>query len=317
MNRSYPKKFQGRNIIFPLLRYSPYYFRHLIVLSYRKDISGITSAVRENGRKQKRYLSALYDSILNLALEGYVDIMEEKIIPSTGQMLHHLFELTIRFDEFLDRHRKTENSLKLFDVLGDPCIKEQLTIFRNYVRTFGREEIIISYFKEMFTAHYDRYINLIKANSTQASFKETLEISRLDSGSSLASAMEIVRLFNDHQSKSKMFKEFSLLGTFAKFADDIADIKCDIKKNHLNLFFSLVNENPIEKINLYQGIKSNVQINFNWLSKNCPNTFSEYFRTMESYYDQITAPKLKLICELSIIPASLGFTADTEHNDRS
>ncbi len=310
-------KFPGRNIIFPLFHYSPYYIRHLLLLPYRKNVLEVTYTVTENGRKQKRYLSALYDSILNIALEGYVAIMEEKIIPSTGQMLHYLFDLTIRFDEFLDRNRKTEISLRLSDVLGDPSIKEQLSVFRNYVRMFGREEIIVTYFKEMFTAHYDRYINLIKTNSTRVSFNKTLEISQLDSGSSLASAMEIVRLFNDHQSNSKMFKEFYLLGTVGKFADDIADLVCDIKKNHLNLFCSLINEDPIEKINLYQGIKSNVQTDINWLRKNCPNTFAEYFRTMESYYNQITDPKLKLICELSIIPAFFGFTADPEHNDKS
>jgi lipase chaperone LimK len=125
--------------------------------------------------------------------------------------------------------------------------------------------------------------------------------------------MEIVRLFNNHSPNKKMQEEFFLLGTAGKFADDIGDIFSDIKRNHLNLFCSLVNDNPAEKEILYKGVNDNVKINFRWLNQNCYSTYTEYIKKMESFTKQITSKKLRLVFQLSIIPAIWGIHLDSEH----
>jgi len=136
--------------------------------------------------------------MFNILLEGYVEIMGEKVIPSTGHMLHFLLELTFRLDEYLDKRRKTNDSLSRKEMLEDPRIKEQLDIFHKYARLFGREEPITSYLKDMFANHYNHYVKLISSDVGQESFKETLEIAQTDTGRGLSSAMQIVRLFNMH-----------------------------------------------------------------------------------------------------------------------
>jgi len=255
--------------------------------------------------------------MLNILLEGYIEVTGEKINSSTGQMLYFLFEITISLDEYLDKHRKTNNSLSIKDVIEDPKIKKQINIFRNFIRLFDREESITSYLKEMFSAHYEHYIKLIKNDLNQLSFKNALEISQMDGGHSLSSTMEIVRLFNMHQPNQKMLHEFYLLGTAGKFAEDLSDLACDKQKGHLNLFLSLIKQQPIEEANLYRQIEIQGRIDFEWLNNNCNNTFFEYMNLMESYYSQITSPKVRFACDLSIIPAVLGRNWDPERHAAS
>lgn len=255
--------------------------------------------------------------MLNILLEGYVEIIGEKVIPSTGQMVQLLFDLTIRLDDYLDKHRKTNNSLNIKYVLEEPTIKEQRSRFHNYLRLFGREESITSYLKEMFAAHYDHYVRLISNDIEQETFKNTLEISQIDSGRSLSSSMEIVRLFNMHQPNQLMLDQFYLLGTVGKFAEDIVDLACDIQKGHLNLFCSLVKQHPEEKANLYREVEHQPHIDFKWLNKNCHKTFIEYLSFMESFYNQITSPQIRLVCDLSIVPAFLGRDFDPERHAAS
>ncbi len=310
MSSKFSLEFSGRKTISTLLHLSPYFLRHLV---FHPDIrnDGITGYSQQ--KKQKKYIAALYDSVLDIVLEGYAELMQEKNNPSTRQLFNHLFELTNQFDQFLDKHRNSDYSLKLKDVVESPSIKEQLNIFRNYVRTYGREDEIVTYIKNMFTNHYEHYVNLIRTEMIHESFKQTLDIVKMDSGWSSASAMEVIRLFNNHQPNERMLKEFKLIGTIVKFADDIGDIVCDIKRNHLNLFCSLVNDNPNEKKILYQSVDKNIKINFRWLNKYCHSTFAEYISIMESFYDQITSKKLRLVFELSIIPAIWGIHLDSEH----
>ena len=286
------------------------------MIPYRRDITELGYKLRESSRKQKRRLIALYDAMLNILLEGYIETMGEKIISPTGQMLSILFELTFRLDEYLDKHRKTNDSLSLKEALGDPRIKEQLNLFRNYVRLFGREKPITSYLKEMFATHYDHYVSLISTDVGRESFKNTLEISQMDSGRSISSAMEIVRLFNMHRPNQKILSEFYHLGTVLKFVEDIIDLACDMQKGHLNLFCSLVNQHPDEKANLYREIENQQRFDFEWLNKNCHKTFIEYLSLMESYFSQISSPKLKLVCDLSAVPIFLG-DYDPEHHAAS
>ncbi len=262
--------------------------------------------ISKKGKKQKRHLNALYDSMFNILLKGYVEIMRQKIIPATGQMIQFLFELTMELDEYLDKNRNTDHPLSREEVRENPRIKEQLSIFHNYIKLFGREEPISSYLKDMFSVHYNHYIKLIKTDVGRESFNNTLEISQIDSGQSLSSTMEIVRMFNMHQPNQSMLNEFYILGTVGKFAEDIIDLARDIQKGHLNLFFSLVKKYPDEMENLCKEVKQHKRIDFKWLNKNCHRTFIEYTNIMDDYYSQLTFPGLKFICDLATVPVFLG-----------
>lgn len=316
INSNFYKRFSKRYIFTLLLRLSPYYIYHFLIIPYRRNVPEIGYKLPERSRKQKKRLIALYDAMLNILLKGYIESMGEKIIPSTGQMLSFLFELTFRLDEYLDKRRKTNDSLSRKEALEDPRIKEQLNTFRNYVRLFGREEPITSYLKDMFATHYDHYAKLISSEVGRESFENTLEISQMDSGQSLSSAMEIVRLFNMHQPNQKMLNQFYLLGTLLKFIEDIIDLACDIQKGHLNLFCSLAKQHPDEMANLYREIENQQRFDFEWLNKNCHGTFVEYLSLMDSYFSQISSQKLKLVCDLSALPIFLG-DYDPEHHAAS
>jgi len=286
------------------------------MIPYRRNIPEIGFNFSEKGRKHKRRVIALYDSMLNILLEGYVEIMGEKVIPSTGQMLSLLFEMTLSLDEYLDKHRKTNDSLNIKTILEKPSIKEQRDMFHSYLRLYGRDESISSYLKDMFAAHYDHYIRLIRMDVGQESFEKTLEIAQMDNGRGYSSAGEIVRLFNLHQPNQNMLSQFYLLGMVGKFAEDIVDLACDIQKGHLNLFRSLVKQNPDEKENLFRQVEYQPRIDLDWLNKNCHRTFVEYFSLMEYYYNQITFPKLRLVGDLLIVPVYIG-DPDPEHHAAS
>jgi hypothetical protein len=317
MNADYLQKYSKRNIFILSLHLSPYYLYHFFFIPFRKNIKEINYKLPKKSKIQKRHLAALFDAMLNILLEGYIEITGEKINSSTGQMLYFLFEITMALDEYLDKHRKTNSSLSIKEVLEDLKIKNQINIFRNFIRLFDREESIISYLKEMFTAHYEHYIRLIKIDVNQLSFTNALEISQIDGGWTLSSTMEIVRLFNMHKPNQKMLHEFYLLGTAGKFAEDMVDLACDKKNGHLNLFLSLIKQRPTEETNLYKQIESEGRIDFKWLNKNCNKTFIEYTNLLETYYNQITSPKVRLACDLSMIPAFLGHDWDPERHAAS
>ncbi|RJP72260.1 MAG: hypothetical protein C4539_03915 [Ignavibacteriales bacterium] len=312
MNQDFNRIFSRKNTLLLLLQLSPYFIKHFIFQPYKNNRAK-PKAFSLSKQHRKRFHTALIDSVLNIALAGYEEITGNKIINATGKMLHCLMELTKQFDEFIDNHRGTNDSLKLPDVVSIPEIQDQVKLFRDYLKSYGHEDEIIEYIRNLFGIHYEHYIGLLNDDVSSKSFANTLEICKLDGGNSLAYSMEIVRLFNNHPPIKKMQEEFFLLGTAGKFVDDIGDIFSDIKRNHLNLFCSLVNDNPAEKDILYKAVNDNVKINFSWLDQHCHSTFVEYIRKMESFNSRITSKKLRLVFELSVLPAMWGIHLDSEH----
>src|SRR5438128_322475 len=85
-----------------LLRLAPYYLNHLIRQPYRRDVPAIGYMVPKVLTRRRRRLTALYDSMYNLLLDGYTEITRYRLAAETGEMFFLLIELTRRIDEHLD-----------------------------------------------------------------------------------------------------------------------------------------------------------------------------------------------------------------------
>ena len=294
-------------VVFHLL---PRYLYHFIKQPFCRDMSAIDDQLPQQNRKQRRSLRATYDAMFSFLLDGYVELAEAKLAPGTGQIVLFLVELTRRFDEYLDEYLGTGASFALNEVLERPAVQEQRAAFYRYVELFGRVEPIQKYLKQSFVTYYDTYIHTLNTAKNSLQFEDTLEAVKVESRW-LHGVMEIVRLFNGHQINDEVLNDFYLFGMIGKFADDMADVVCDIKQGLPNLLYALIRQNPEEYALLQLAIEKGKCLSIYWWKKHCPITYMCYFKHIEHYYQQMKSSKLRMASTLMFLPLARGAQCPT------
>ena len=297
-----------------LLRLAPYYLNHLVRQPYRRDVPAIGYKVPKVLTQRRRRLTALYDSMYNLLLDGYAEITHSKLAAETGEMFFLLIELTRRIDEHLDQHLGSDTSLLLDDVLKAPLIQEQLAVFRSYLQLFGRAQVIMTYLKDLFAAHYDSYVRTLEKANSSLQFDDVLVAARVDTGIWLRCMLETVALFNGHKPHEEALNNFYLFGMVGKFADDMVDLPRDVEKNDPNLLYALAYQTLPERNALHAALKAHKRLRVTWWSEYCPHTYRRYFEYIEHYYKQIISEKLRFACDLIMLPAIVGRDYDPERS---
>ena len=151
------------------------------------------------------------------------------------------------------------------------------------------------------------YLNTAKSS---LQFEDTLEAVKIESRW-LHGVMEIVRLFNGHQINDEVLNDFYLFAMIGKFADDMADLVCDIEKGLPNLLYALIRQNPVEYACLQLAIEKRKRLSIYWWKKHCPITYMCYFKHIEYYYQQMKSSKVRVASTLMFLSPARGVQCPT------
>lgn len=310
MESKYYLKFSKIYVFNLLFRLFPYYLRHFFNSPHCKDVPDINYKclriplfdIRLRNRR------ALYHAIRHILLDGYAELTELKLMPATGQLFFFALELTVIFDEHLEKRLETNTPLDLAQILDEPIVKQRRKDFIYYLQQFGREEIIATHLQDLFVTYYDTYTHILLQNDWQ--FEEIYKAVQLDNGLWLRSLMEVICLFNEHDFQEAVLENFYAFGMVGKLADDMVDLVRDFNRGRPNLLYALICQNEAELANFQYALENRTRLTQDWWFNSCPRTYEEYFRYVEKYYDQITSQKLKLACDLLMFPAIMGYDYD-------
>ncbi len=289
-----------------LCRLLPSALYHLILRPERRNIPEIGYSFLKGVSFKERVIFAFYDVMHNLIFDSYSEMTGLKVLPATGPMFNLLLDLTRCLDGYLDKSQRSTTVSSLDRVLEAPPLQERIEIFRRYLRLFGREESIMAYLRQMFTIYYQQYAQRLMAASSTLQFKDILATAQVDSGIWRRCLIEIVALFNAHELPSEDLQDFYLFGIVGKFADDMFDLRQDLRNGNPNLLYALICQDQVELTVLQQALRKPTRLNAVWWQTHCPNTYNRFFDHIEHYYCQITSRKLRFVSDLLVAPALLG-----------
>lgn len=295
-----------------LAHFGRYYIYHYLAQRYRRDIPHIEYRLPQIERWRWRWHGAISDAVYNILLDGYTELTGLPVSLHTGQMLFLLIELTKCLDEHLDSRlaQSAETSLTLQEMLAFPELHQQLTIFCRYLEHFGRAEPILHYLKTQFTTQYERHIQALKTARNSLAFEDVLNVAYVDNGGWLRAVMEVVRLFNGHEVDENILADYSFFGMAGKFTDDMVDLLCDIKQGYLNLLYSLLLQTPTELATFELAVRQKKRLGFSWWSQHCSQTYTRYFTSIASYYNQLRSSQLRLAYDLMMLLPRFGYNLD-------
>lgn len=287
---------------------APYYFRHFTRRPYRQSVPAINYEYPQVNT-HKRIRESLYDAMYNVMLDGYVEIAKLDLRTETGLMLNLLIDLTKHLDEYLD-DESTDRHAEIKEILEFPKVKKPYETFCDYTEMCGCSKPVMSHLSCLFSSHFKDYLGVLKKANNTRKFEDIIEAGKIDTGIWLSSVVEVVRLFNAHEPNNNVNHNFYYLGLVGKFADDMVDIKRDIRRDRINLLYALVSQNSNELDNLNAVIKSGDKLGIRWWRKYCPVSFAGYYGHINEYYNQITSHKIRITGNLLLLPAVTGYDYD-------
>lgn len=292
-----------------VLQVCPYLALHIIRRPYRRNIPAIDYTYSGS---YSRYRLACFDALFNIVLDGYAEVSGQPVLSTTGQFFFLTLELTKSLDETLDEAlaEPFTRSFHAEEILAADFVQKNLDNFKNYLRISNApSEEIIAYLKERFDSLFEQYVLLSKTASETNQFSDILRVSEMDNGIWLSSLADMIALFNRHGFSDPARHDFYNFGLVGKLIDDIVDIRRDIHEGRLNLLYALLKEHG-SCVHLHTAINHKQQLTQHWWLKHYFVEYTEYFDYINNYLSRIRSKKLRLACDMMMIPAVLGYDYD-------
>lgn len=294
-----------------IIRSSPYILLHVVKRPYRQDIPAIDYSYSPGA--YSRYRLACFDALFNIVLDGYIEVSGQPVLSTTGQFFFFALELTKSLDEVIDEAlgESTAKPLCAADLLAHCSVQKNLDDVKNYLRISNApDEKILTYLKGRFDDFFDRYIGLSKEAVTSKRFDDILRVAELDNGLWMSSMADMIAMFNRHSFSNRVRQDFHNFGMVGKLIDDIVDVKRDLVEGRSNLLYALVTDHDtsIDQLNLV--LASEQRLSLNWWIKCYPSAYTEYLRILNHYLGLIQSNKLRLACDIMLLPTVLGYDYD-------
>jgi hypothetical protein len=291
------------------LRIAPCYLYHFMRRPYRQAVPAINYHPSRVGLRRRRR-DALYDAMFQLLLQCVVAFIQRAAHPATGQLLFFLSRVLASFDECFEQRLRSGLCLALDDILAEPAVQQNLTGLRAYLQLFQVEPSITDYLRQMFTDHYETYVAALKQAQQTLCFADVCAGAHFDSGIELCSLMDIAALFNGATLDARARQDFYLFGMVGKFADDWVDIGHDVRAQSPNLLHALLTQAPEELATFEKRLAEGGSRQADWWREACPCTYERYFTCIEEFHAQIQLPRVRLACDLVLLPAIIGYDYD-------
>jgi hypothetical protein len=275
----------------------PYALRHLIIKPFRSTPEAELLGAR---LKNPEYRRAAHDMYCEMFLDGYRETTSLRVSRATGLAVVLFMILIFTFDQEFERSRRLGKPPDYQAILNSPGVAEVWGALAQYLQAFGRDDEVLEHLRSTFATNYDDYRRCVSDATSQVGFEATVRLVEHDSGRTLQTVYNIIRLFNGHQTHPQCESEFFALGMAGKFIDDLRDMVDDVAAGDPNLLHSLTYENQDERAVLEAALRSRDPITLGWWSRHCPSSLGSYFDHTFHYYDQVTSATLRLPLDICL-----------------
>jgi len=278
-------------------RLLPYVFRHIVSKPFRSSAQAREAAADLRSTEFRR---PAHDMYCEMFLNGYRQATASPVDRSTGLALVLFMVFIFTFDQEFERARKLGAPPDYQALIDAPRVADVWNALRGYLRAFGRDQEILGHVFSTFARNYDDYRCCVAQAVRRGDFATTVGLAELDSGLTLQTIYEIIRLFNGHQYRPECARQFFALGMAGKFLDDIRDMVDDVAAGDPNLLYALTLANDQDQAALAAALRDGTRITMWWWSRNCRATLETYISHMYRYYDQVTDSELRLSLDVCV-----------------
>jgi hypothetical protein len=275
----------------------PYALRHLTVKPFRSTAEAQHIGNRLENREYRR---AAHDMYCEMFLDGYRETTSLRVSRATGLALVLFMIFIFTFDQEFERSRRLGDPPDYLAILDTPRVAEVWGALAQYLHAFGRDDEVLAHLLYTFSTNYDDYCRCVSDAMVRPGFEATVRLVEYDSGRTLLTVYDIIRLFNGHRPHPRCASEFFALGMAGKFLDDLRDMVDDVVAGNPNLLHALTCENEEEKGMLEAALRNRVHITLGWWSRHCPISLESYFHYAFRYYDQVSSTKLRLTLDICL-----------------
>jgi hypothetical protein len=270
----------------------PYIFDHAVRKRFRATPQARLSTA---ALRHPEFHRVVHDVYCAMFLRGYRQSTGYRVDCSTGLVVVLFAVFMYVFDDEFEARRRRGASTDVEAIIEAPGVADIWATLGAYLRATGRDDEIRRYIvSDFFGAGFDDYCRDIGEAKAGGGLAATVRVVEFDSGEVLRTVYHLIRLFNGHPYHQPCAEEFRNLGLAGKFLDDMADYTADVESGSPNLLDALAAERPADLAAARSALAAGELVTMRWWREHCPATYERYLRWTFQYYDQVTAPKLRL-----------------------
>src|SRR5450759_2365185 len=217
----------------------PLYGRHLVRRPFARTLRYVPGYRRASGLSN-RHRQALYDSVLECLLRAYFRELRARYSPTTGPMLTLLIDVMKHLDMYLDAAETGGQIRAVAEILDVDGIRGPYEAFKEFAATHGQSEPVIRYLRNGFESHFPTYLGNMNRATRTGDPAAILDMAKDDSGFELRALMEMAALYNSTEPSDQAGRQVYAVGMVGKLADDMVDLKRDVRDGGINLLVTYV-----------------------------------------------------------------------------
>lgn len=307
----YYERFNILFIISILVRFLPFFIRQLYITLFRDPIPGVDMKTDRLSFSDWIYHS-LYDSVYSMILFNSNDPSSPSFNKKSMHLIYLLRQIASSIDGDLEALLVKDEYMGMENLLDSSRTQYYLEYLKKFQEYHQSPVDILDYSNRLLHEQMDGYIAQCKTAGTTYSVNDILECNDQDSGGWMVYLKEIIYLFNGINGYgAKDNGTLHALGMAGKLADEMIDIKRDIKDSDPNLFYAILKKYPEEKNVFIRNFSNHRTLSSRWLKKHCPKSLDEFFEIVEDYYKKIDSGRMRLACHLMFLPVIIGIDYET------
>jgi hypothetical protein len=281
--------------------------RQLIWPSYWRDAG-------RSGDLSTRLRIAAYDGIIGLLLDGYAQLARHPLRPRTGALVVRLNRLVGAVDDEYEHRLVDRRPLDFAEVFAARLVQDRLGDLAAFLRPYPERLAIKEFLQGRVSQYYGHYVTLASTPKAEREPDWHLRSALLDSVGLAECIANVIGLFHRAPPGGDIVRQFASFGMMVKVADDVIDFWDDLAADRANLLQGIVLQHPVELERVRQraqegtspGVAVAGQTGLRWWRDNCPESYAEAAVIIDDHRSALTAPRLRLACELVLVPAWHG-----------
>lgn len=289
------------------LPFASHCIRQFIWPSYRRGVGGsgdLTTCLR----------IAAYDGIIGLLLDGYAQLAGHPLRPQTGALVVRLNRLVGAVDDEFECRLADRRPLDFAEVFAAGLVQDRFSDLADFLRPHPERQAIKDFLHGRVSQYYGNYVTLAAAGEAEREPDWHLRSALLDSVGLAECTAHVIGLFHRTPPHSEIVRQFASFGMLVKVADDVIDFWDDLAADRANLLQGIVRRHPVELERVRRGAREGTppravtagRTGLRWWRDNCPESYAEAAAVIDDHRSSLTASRLRLACELVLVPAWHG-----------
>ena len=279
----------------------PYMYRHVVMRRFRRTSEARSATEGISSPELQRSAHDVYCAML---LNGYRDLTGLSVLPDTGLAMVLFMCFMFVFDQEFESRRKDPRVNRFDAVRRAPQVNAIWRGYVTYCNSLPRGGAAVDLVEAQFESHYATFRERERVARDKRDLDSTNDLVELDSGLTLLTVYNIIRILNGHRHHIECHNQFRAVGIAGKFLDDIRDVAEDVRADLPNLFYASTAASLQERCNLAGAIRRQDTLSMSWLGSACPSSYRRFIDLTMSCYREVWTPALRL--PLDIIWALLG-----------